>query len=108
MSRKSYLILMSLRGSSSALKWSIKHIKLTHSFIGIVSDHQNMIKFTQSTILPCPEAHDGAWWETARAEVGGDDFGESIDLTESMFNRILNEGKPLYITASSEAFKIEC
>lgn len=38
----------------------------------------------------------------------GDDFGETIDLTESMINRILNEGKPLYITASKESFKIEC
>ncbi|EIL7091998.1 DUF3085 domain-containing protein [Salmonella enterica] len=56
----------------------------------------------------CHPDKDEAWWETARAEVGGDDFGESIDLTESMINRILNEGKPLYITASNEAFKIEC
>ncbi|EAR4116467.1 DUF3085 domain-containing protein, partial [Salmonella enterica] len=56
----------------------------------------------------CHPDKDETWWETARAEVGGDDFGESIDLTESMINRILNEGKPLYITASNEAFKIEC
>lgn len=39
---------------------------------------------------------------------GGDDFGETINLTESMINRILNERKLLYITASNEAFKIEC
>ncbi|HFD8954389.1 TPA: DUF3085 domain-containing protein, partial [Salmonella enterica] len=51
---------------------------------------------------------DEAWWDTARAEVGGDDFGETIKLTESMINRILNERKPLYITASNEEFKIEC
>ncbi|END5215061.1 DUF3085 domain-containing protein, partial [Salmonella enterica] len=51
---------------------------------------------------------DEAWWDTARAEVGGDDFGETINLTESMINRILNERKPLYITASNEEFKIEC
>ncbi|EDW6064620.1 hypothetical protein YT14_002769 [Salmonella enterica subsp. enterica serovar Oslo] len=38
----------------------------------------------------------------------GDDIGETIDLTESMINRVLNEGKPLYITASTEAFKVEC
>lgn len=38
----------------------------------------------------------------------GDDFGESLDLTESMITRILNKGKPLYITASDESFKIEC
>lgn len=51
---------------------------------------------------------DEAWWDTARAEVGGDDFGETINLTKSMINRILNERKPLYITASNEEFKIEC
>ncbi|ELV5025795.1 DUF3085 domain-containing protein [Salmonella enterica] len=56
----------------------------------------------------CRPDKDEAWWETARAEVGGDDSGESIDLTESMINRILNEGKPLYITASNEAFNIGC
>ncbi len=39
---------------------------------------------------------------------GGDDFGEMINLTESMINRILNERKPLYISASNEEFKIEC
>ncbi|HAU6732983.1 TPA: DUF3085 domain-containing protein [Salmonella enterica subsp. enterica serovar Elisabethville] len=56
----------------------------------------------------CHPKKDEAWWDTARAEVGGDDFGEALNLTESMINRILNEGKPLYITASNEAFKIEC
>ncbi|WP_374057971.1 hypothetical protein [Hafnia paralvei] len=40
--------------------------------------------------------------------MGGDDFGKSIDLTESMIDRILNEGKPLYIAVSNEEFKIEC
>lgn len=56
----------------------------------------------------CHPEKDDNWWDTARAEVGGDDFGESIDLTESMMNRILNEGKPLRITASDDIFLIEC
>lgn len=54
MSRKSYPILMFLRESSSALKESIKHIKLTHACIGIVPDHQNMIKFSKYV-------HDADW-----------------------------------------------
>ncbi|EAP7621679.1 DUF3085 domain-containing protein [Salmonella enterica subsp. houtenae] len=56
----------------------------------------------------CHPDKDEAWWEIARAEVGGDDFGESIDLTESMMNRILNEGKPLHITVKGDSFLIEC
>ncbi|EEG6053316.1 DUF3085 domain-containing protein [Salmonella enterica subsp. enterica] len=56
----------------------------------------------------CHPEKDDNWWDTARAEVVGDDFGETIDLTESMMNRILNEGKPLRITASDDIFLIEC
>ncbi|EOF5156645.1 DUF3085 domain-containing protein, partial [Salmonella enterica] len=51
---------------------------------------------------------DEAWWDTARAEVGGDDFGETINLTKSMINRILNERRMLSITVSDEACKSEC
>ncbi|EKQ2080623.1 DUF3085 domain-containing protein [Salmonella enterica] len=56
----------------------------------------------------CHPQKDDNWWETARTEVGGDDFGESLDLTESMMNRILNEGKPLHITVRGDSFLIEC
>ncbi|EIW4464869.1 DUF3085 domain-containing protein [Salmonella enterica] len=56
----------------------------------------------------CHPQKDDNWWETAHTEVGGDDFGESLDLTESMMNRILNEGKPLHITVRGDSFLIEC
>ncbi|EAP6826414.1 DUF3085 domain-containing protein [Salmonella enterica] len=56
----------------------------------------------------CHPEKDDNWWETARTEVGGDDFGEPLDLTESMITRILTEGKPLCITASDDTFLIEC
>ncbi|ENP5333427.1 DUF3085 domain-containing protein, partial [Salmonella enterica] len=55
----------------------------------------------------CHPQKDDNWWETARTEVG-DDIGESLDLTESMMNRILNEGKPLHITVRGDSFLIEC
>ncbi|EHO9075644.1 DUF3085 domain-containing protein [Salmonella enterica] len=55
----------------------------------------------------CHPRKDDNWWETALTEVW-DDVGESLDLTESMMNRILNEGKPLHITVRGDSFLIEC
>lgn len=56
----------------------------------------------------CHPEKDEAWWETARNEVGGDDVGETISLTDSMINRILNDGEPLHITVRENDFIIEC
>ena len=34
------------------------------------------------------------WWELARAEFGGDDFGEFFDPQEGVFARILRSERP--------------
>ncbi|EBD1360667.1 DUF3085 domain-containing protein [Salmonella enterica] len=107
-----------LRFSAKDLTPVLQEARKNHCGVVLVKDHGVYIMSEIGELTPrgrkvayakgCHPDKDEAWWETARAEVGGDDFGESIDLTESMFNRILNEGEPLYIIASSEAFKIEC
>ncbi|EFT1580812.1 DUF3085 domain-containing protein [Salmonella enterica] len=109
---------MMLKFRAKDLKPVLQEARKNHCGVVLVKDHGVYIMSEIGELTPrgrkvayakgCHPDKDEAWWETARAEVGGDDFGESIDLTESMFNRILNEGKTLYITASSEAFKIEC
>ncbi|ECE7752370.1 DUF3085 domain-containing protein [Salmonella enterica subsp. enterica serovar Ngili] len=56
----------------------------------------------------CHPEKDEAWWDTARTEAGGDDFGESLDLSESMTERILTERKPLKVTVRDDSFLTEC
>ncbi|EAA7988079.1 DUF3085 domain-containing protein [Salmonella enterica] len=107
-----------LKFSAKDLKPVLQEARKNHCGVVLVKDHGVYIMSEIGALTSrgrkvayakgCHPDKDEARWETARAEVGGDDFGESIDLTESMINRILNEGKPLYITASNEAFKIEC
>ncbi|EAM8408546.1 DUF3085 domain-containing protein [Salmonella enterica] len=107
-----------LKFSAKDLKPVLQEARKNHCGVMLVKDNGVYIMSETGVLTPrgrkvayakgCHPDKDETWWETARAEVGGDDFGESIDLTESMINRILNEGKPLYITASNEAFEIEC
>lgn len=40
------------------------------------------------------------WWNLARAELGGDDFGEYFDPNEKMFQHILNTEDDLELSAS--------
>ncbi|NPX93950.1 DUF3085 domain-containing protein [Pseudomonas aeruginosa] len=41
------------------------------------------------------------WWELARAELGGDDFGEFFDPKEGVFSRILQSSDDLELSATS-------
>ncbi|MGK8436744.1 DUF3085 domain-containing protein [Ectopseudomonas hydrolytica] len=41
------------------------------------------------------------WWELARVELGGDDFGEHLDPTSSVFARILNSEDDLELSATA-------
>ncbi|ECZ0740623.1 DUF3085 domain-containing protein [Salmonella enterica] len=104
--------------SAKDLKPVLQEARKNHCGVVLVKGHGVYIMSEIGELTPrgrkvayakgCHPDKDEAWWETARAEVGGDDSGESIDLTESMINRILNEGKSLYITASNEVFNIGC
>ncbi|EHC5873721.1 DUF3085 domain-containing protein [Salmonella enterica subsp. enterica serovar Eastbourne] len=40
------------------------------------------------------------WWELARIELGGDDFGEFLDPNSSLFNRILSSKDDLELSAT--------
>ncbi|CAI1237785.1 Protein of uncharacterised function (DUF3085) [Serratia ficaria] len=40
------------------------------------------------------------WWELSRAELGGDDFAEYLDLQDSVFIRILNSEDDLELSAT--------
>lgn len=40
------------------------------------------------------------WWELARTELGGDDFGEHFELNERVFTRILNSEDDLQLSAT--------
>ncbi|HBN8507708.1 DUF3085 domain-containing protein [Pseudomonas aeruginosa] len=40
------------------------------------------------------------WWELARIELGGDDFGELFDPNEGVLTRILNSTDDLVLSAS--------
>ena len=40
------------------------------------------------------------WWELARAELGGDDFGEFFDAKDGVFARILNSEDDLELSAT--------
>ncbi|OFU89176.1 MULTISPECIES: DUF3085 domain-containing protein [Stenotrophomonas] len=41
------------------------------------------------------------WWELARAELGGDDFGEFFDPNDRVFTRILQSSDDLELSATS-------
>ncbi|HAF2889088.1 TPA: DUF3085 domain-containing protein [Salmonella enterica] len=107
-----------LKFSAKDLKPVLLEARKNHCGVVLVKDHGVYIMSETGELTPrgrkvayakgCHPEKDEAWWDTARAEVGGDDFGETINLTESMIKRILNERKPLYITASNEEFKIQC
>ncbi len=40
------------------------------------------------------------WWGLALVELGGDDFGESFDVQEGVFQRILHSDDDLELTAT--------
>ena len=48
---------------------------------------------------PDVDPFDG-WWELANAELGGDDFGEHFDPTESLFESILHGERDLEVSAT--------
>ena len=41
------------------------------------------------------------WWDRARIEFGGDDFGEFLDIGDSVFMRILNSQDDLEVSATA-------
>ena len=47
------------------------------------------------------------WWELARAEFGGDDFGEFFDLEERGFARILHSEDDLEVSATATHLSIQ-
>lgn len=107
-----------LKFSAKDLKPVLQEARKNHCGVLLVKDHGVYIMSEIGALTSrgrkvayaggCHPDKDEAWWDTVRAEVGGDDFGETIDLTESMINRILNEGKPLHITVRGDSFLIEC
>ncbi|ECR4899921.1 DUF3085 domain-containing protein [Salmonella enterica] len=107
-----------LKFSAKDLKPVLQEARKNHCGVMLVKDEGVYLMSEIGALTPrgrkvayakgCHPKKDAAWWDTARAEVGGDDFGESLDLTESMMNRILNEGKPLHITVRGDSFLIEC
>lgn len=47
------------------------------------------------------------WWQTARAELGGDDFVEQFDVRHGVFQRILNSDADLVLSATQSHLSIE-
>ncbi|WP_369326322.1 DUF3085 domain-containing protein [Alcaligenes nematophilus] len=47
------------------------------------------------------------WWELARTELGGDDFGEFFDPTEGVFARILHSTDDLMLSATATHLSLE-
>ncbi|MGY6272936.1 DUF3085 domain-containing protein [Achromobacter denitrificans] len=47
------------------------------------------------------------WWELARTELGGDDFGEFFDPKEGVFARILNGTDDLMLSATTTHLSLE-
>ena len=47
------------------------------------------------------------WWELARAELGGDDFGEFFDPKEGVFARILHGTDDLMLSATATHLSLE-
>ena len=48
-----------------------------------------------------------SWWQLARNEFGGDDFGENLDPNTKVFTRILNSKDDLIITATATHLKLQ-
>ena len=47
------------------------------------------------------------WWELARAELGGDDFGEYFDPKDGVFTRILHTEDDLMLSATATHLSLE-
>lgn len=47
------------------------------------------------------------WWELARSELGGDDFGEFFDPKEGVFARILHSTDDLMLSATPTHLSLE-
>ena len=47
------------------------------------------------------------WWELARTELGGDDFGEFFDSKEGVFARILHSTDDLMLSATTTHLSME-
>lgn len=47
------------------------------------------------------------WWETARVELGGDDFVERFNVQDGVFQRILNSDDDLVLSATETHLSIE-
>jgi hypothetical protein len=47
------------------------------------------------------------WWELARIEFGGDDFGEYLDPQESVFARILHSEDDLGVSATATHLSLQ-
>lgn len=48
-----------------------------------------------------------AWWGLAHVELGGDDFGESFNVQEGVFQRILMSNDDLEIAATESHLSIQ-
>lgn len=47
------------------------------------------------------------WWELARTELGGDDFGEFFDPKDGVFARILHSTDDLMLSATATHLSLE-
>ena len=47
------------------------------------------------------------WWELARAEFGGDDFGEFFDLHDGVFARLLHSEDDLEVSATATHLSLQ-
>ena len=47
------------------------------------------------------------WWELARAELGGDDFGEFFDLHDGVFARLLHSEDNLEVSATATHLSLQ-
>ncbi|WP_028622302.1 DUF3085 domain-containing protein [Pseudomonas sp. Ant30-3] len=47
------------------------------------------------------------WWELARTELGGDDFGEFLDPHDAVFTRILNSEDDLELSATPTQLSLQ-
>ena len=47
------------------------------------------------------------WWELARTELGGDDFGEFLDPHDTVFTRILNSEDDLELSATPTQLSLQ-
>jgi Protein of unknown function (DUF3085) len=47
------------------------------------------------------------WWNLARIELGGDDFGESFDINDPLFSRLLGGNEDLVVRATKTRLYLE-